>query len=91
MEVEKITVKVEYGPWAVHAVAVLTDPEGRTKEGAAGAAAALCRELQVAIQDGVDAGGLMPALTAPGASESYRDGREPIVHDWRGGGPGARS
>ena len=83
MEVEKITVKVECGPWAVQAVAVLTDREGRTKEGAAGAAAALCRELQVAIQDGVDAGGLMPALTAPGASDSYGDGREPIVPDWR--------
>lgn len=36
MEVEKITVKVELGPWAVHAVALLTDREGRTKEGAGG-------------------------------------------------------
>lgn len=48
MEVEKITVKVECGPWAVHAVAILTDRKGRTKEGGAGAAAGLCRELQVA-------------------------------------------
>ena len=55
MEVEKITVKVELGAWAVHAVAVLTDREGRTKEGAAGAAAALCRELQAALQDTVEA------------------------------------
>ena len=49
MEVEKITVKVELGAWAVHAVAVLSDREARTKEGAAGAAAALCRELQAAL------------------------------------------
>ena len=78
--------KVECGPWAVQAVAVLTDREGRTKEGAAGAAVALCRELQVAIQDGVDAGGLMPVLTALGASERHGDGRESIAPDWNGPG-----
>ena len=36
MEVEKITVKFELGPWQVHAVAVLTEQEGRPKEGADG-------------------------------------------------------
>ena len=36
MEVEKITVKVELGARAVHAVAVLSEQEARTKEGAAG-------------------------------------------------------
>lgn len=59
MEVEKITVKVAVDGVEVQAVAVLTDREGRTKEGAAGAAAALCAELQGVLRDGVDAGVLV--------------------------------
>ena len=73
MEVEKITVKVELGPWVVHAVAVLTDRESRTKEGAAGAAAALCRELQAALQDTVDAGILVGAGLGQGGHQGARE------------------
>ena len=70
MEIEKITVKVELGGVAVQAVAILTDREARTKEGAAGAAAALCAELQTALRDGVDAGVLVGANAANGGQES---------------------
>ena len=73
MEVEKITVKVELGAWSVHAVAVLTDREGRTKEGAAGAAAALCRELQAALQDSVDAGVPVGAGVAQDGHQGARE------------------
>ena len=75
MEVEKITVKVELGAWAVHASPVLTDREGRTKEGAAGAAGAPCRELQAALQDGVDAGAPVGAGVGQGGHQGAGDRR----------------
>ena len=74
MEVEKITVKVELGAWAVQAVAVLTDREAHTKEGAAGAAAALCRQLLAALQDTSDAG----ILVGAGVGQDGHQGPETI-------------
>ena len=65
MEVQNITVKVKLAGVVVQAVAVLTDREGRPKEGAA---AALCAERQSVLRDRADAGVLVGAENARGGS-----------------------